>query len=131
LPTTRPWQPEPTTGQQNLADVSLLSLGTGRGNQFLTTQDADWGWVQWAPHIIDIMLGGTSGVAEYECRQLLSARFHRLDPLLPETIDLGDISKIPRLVEIAERVMLETTIDWLKPAGPAAPDGPAFHGWFA
>src|SRR5713101_8997211 len=39
---------EPTTGKQNLADVILLSLGTGRGNQFITTQDADWGWVQWA-----------------------------------------------------------------------------------
>ena len=119
---------EPTTGQQNLADIQLLSLGTGRGNQFLTTQNADWGWVQWAPHIINIMLGASSGVAEYECRQLLGARFHRLDPLLPETIGLDDVSKIPRLVEIAERVMLETTIDWLKPAAALGPG--AFAGWF-
>ena len=121
---------EPSTGGQNLADISLLSLGTGRGNQFITTQDADWGWVQWAPHIIDIMLGGSSGVAEYECRQLLGPRFHRLDPLLPETINLGDVAKIPRLVEIAERVMLEATIDWLKPNVQPGPNGPAFHGWF-
>jgi len=121
---------EPNTGGQALADVSLLSLGTGRGNQFLTTQDADWGWVQWAPHIIDIMLGGSSGVAEYECRQLLGPRFHRLDPLLPETIGLGDVAKIPRLVDIAERVMLETTIDWLKPSAPAAAGGKTFRGWF-
>ena len=124
---------EPNTGGQNLAEVSLLSLGTGRGNQFLTTQDADWGWAQWAPHIIDILLGGSSGVAEYECRQLLGARFHRLDPLLPESIGLGDVGKIPRLVEIAERVMLEATIDWLKPNLPGAPkglEGAAFRGWF-
>ena len=121
------------SGGQKLAEISLLSLGTGRGNQFLTTQNADWGWAQWAPHIIDIMLGGTSGVAEYECRQLLGARFHRLDPLLPEAIGLGDVGKIPRLVEIAERAMLEATIDWLKPNVPGAPKGlsaPAFRGWF-
>lgn len=121
---------EPTTGAQALADVSLLSLGTGRNNEFLAVQDADWGWVQWAPHIIDIMLDGSAGVADYECRQVLGPRYHRLDPLLPETINLGDVSKIPRLVDIAEKVMLEATIDWLKPAIEAGAAGPAFHGWF-
>ena len=121
---------EPNTGGQNLADISLLSLGTGRGNQFLTAQNADWGWVQWAPHIIDILLGSSSGVAEYECRQLLGARFHRLDPLLPESIGLGDVNKIPRLVEIAERVMLEATIDWLKPNSAVSAEGKGFRGWF-
>ncbi len=122
---------EPTTGGQALADVSLLSLGTGRNNQFLAVQDADWGWVQWAPHIIDIMLGGNAGVADYECRQVLGPRYHRLDPLLPETINLGDVDKIPRLAEIAERVMLEATIDWLKPAADPGPGAAPFRGWFA
>lgn len=122
---------EPTTGGQALADVSLLSLGTGRNNQFLAVQDADWGWVQWAPHIIDIMLGGNAGVADYECRQVLGPRYHRLDPLLPETINLGDVDKIPRLAEIAERVMLEATIDWLKPAADPGPGAAQFRGWFA
>ena len=121
---------EPSTGGQSLADLSLLALGTGRGNQFLSVQDANWGWVQWAPHIIDILLGGTSGVADYQCRQLLGARYHRLDPLMPETINLGDVDKIPRLVEIAERVMLEATIDWIKPNVQPGPGGPAFKGWF-
>ncbi len=121
---------EPTTGGQALADVSLLSLGTGRNNQFLSVQNSEWGWVQWAPHIIDIMLGGTSGVADYECRQVLGPRYHRLDPLLPETINLGDVDKIPRLAEIAERVMLEATIDWLKPAAQPGAAAPAFPGWF-
>jgi|SRR5579859_5988268 len=121
---------EPSTGGQALADVSLLALGTGRNNQFLAVQDASWGWVQWAPHIIDIMLGGNAGVADYECRQFLGPRYFRLDPLLPETINLGDVSKIPRLVDIAERVMLEAAIDWLKPTITPGPNGPAFHGWF-
>lgn len=107
---------EPTTGGQALADVSLLSIGTGRNARHLAAQSNDWGWVQWAPHIIEIVLDGTSGVADYECRQLLGQRYHRLNPLLPERINLDDVEKIPRLAEIAARVSLDATIDWLRPA---------------
>ncbi len=119
---------EPATGGQSLADVTLLSVGTGRNARFLTTQDADWGWVQWAPHIIDIVLDGVSGVADYECRQLLGRRYHRLNPLLPERIDLDDVGKIPRLKEIAARVMLEPTLDWLRPEPEPGAGTPA-PGW--
>jgi uncharacterized protein len=61
------------------------------------------------------VLDGTSGIADYECRQLLGSRYHRLNPYLPERIDLDDVAKIPRLRDIAERVMLEPTLDWLQP----------------
>ena len=37
------------------------------------------------------------------------------NPFLPERIDLDDVAKIPRLRDIAERVMLEPTLDWLQP----------------
>ncbi len=107
---------EPNTGGQVLGNVSVLSVGTGRNARYVPAQDADWGWVQWAPHIIDLVLDGTSGVADYECRQLLGPRYHRLNPFLPERIDLDDVAKIPRLREIAERVMLEPALDWLRPA---------------
>ena len=120
---------EPRTGKQSLDSISLLSLGTGRNPQFMTQQNSNWGWLQWAPHIIDIILSGASGVADYECRQLLAARYHRLDPLLPESIGLDAVDKIPRLVEIAQRVMLETTLDWLKPVAGAGAAVAAFPGW--
>ena len=106
---------EPNTGGQVLGDITLLSLGTGRNNRYVPAQNNDWGWVQWAPHIINIVLDGTSGVADYECRQLLGGHYHRLNPFLPERIDLDDVAKIPRLRDIAERVMLEPTLDWLQP----------------
>lgn len=120
---------EPNTGGQRLSDVTLLSLGTGRNSQYLTAQNNDWGWLQWAPHIINIVLDGTSGIADYECRQLLGSRYHRLNPFLPERIDLDDVGKLPRLRDIAERVMLEPTLDWLTPAlEPAGP--PQRSTWF-
>ena len=120
---------EPTTGRQTQSDVTLLSVGTGRNTHYLTAQNNDWGWLQWAPHLIDIMLDGNSGVADYECRQLLGARYHRLNPLLPERINLDDISKIPRLAEIAARVTLEPTLDWLHPEPEPRTTPRRFPGW--
>ena len=120
---------EPTTGRQAQSDVTLLSVGTGRNNRYLTAQDNDWGWLQWAPHIIDIMLDGNSGVADYECRQLLGERYHRLNPLLPERINLDDIGKVPRLAEIGERVPLEPTLDWLHPEPEPRAGRSRFAGW--
>jgi predicted acylesterase/phospholipase RssA len=119
---------EPTTGGQALDSVSLLSVGTGRNARHLPAVDNDWGWVQWAPHIIEIVLDGASGVADYECRQLLGPRYHRLNPLLPERINLDDTGKIPRLAEIAGRVTLEAALDWLRPAAGQA-HAPLFPGW--
>ncbi|MCC7359436.1 MAG: patatin-like phospholipase family protein [Anaerolineales bacterium] len=120
---------EPTTGRQAQSDVTLLSVGTGRNNQFLTAQDNDWGWLQWAPHIIDILLDGNSGVADYECRQLLGDRYHRLNPLLPERINLDDISKTPRLAEIGERAPLDATLAWLHPEPEPRAGRGRFAGW--
>ncbi len=120
---------EPTTGRQAQSDVTLLSVGTGRNTHYLTAQNNDWGWLQWAPHLIDIMLDGNSGVADYECRQLLGERYHRLNPLLPERINLDDISKIPRLAEIAARVTLEPTLDWLHPEPEPRTTPRRFPGW--
>jgi hypothetical protein len=120
---------EPTTGGQALAGVSLLSLGTGRNTRTLGAESNDWGWLQWAPHIISLVLDGGSGVADYQCRQLLGARYHRLNPLLPERIDLDDVAKVPRLAEIASRVTLDATLDWLHPEPEPVARPRAFPGW--
>lgn len=99
--------------RQNLRDVVLLSLGTGAYSQFLTSQDGDWGWVQWAKPIIDIMLGGSMGLATFQCEQLLGKRFHRLSPVLLEPIRLDDVMEVPRLKALAQEVDLTETEKWL------------------
>lgn len=121
---------EPSTGAQSLADITLLSLGTGHNSRSIPAQNNDWGWVQWAPHIINIVLDGTSGIADYQCRQLLGRRYHRLNPYLPERIDLDAVAKIPRLRDIAARVMLEPTLDWLQPVQEAFSGPPRESTWF-
>ncbi len=110
------------TGGQQLGDVTLLSLGTGRNPKYLPVQDADWGWGQWAVQLksqtvllplLEIVLDGITAVPDYQCQRLLNGRYHRLNPVLPEPIGLDDVDNIPRLVEIAEQVDITETLAWI------------------
>lgn len=104
----------PATGGQKLEDVTLLSIGTGINAKYLSEQDADWGLAQWAPHLIHIMLEGGIGVADYQCRQMLSECYMRLDPVLLVPIGMDQVKHIPLLEEIGERANLQPTIEWLE-----------------
>jgi patatin-like phospholipase/acyl hydrolase len=103
----------PLTGGQKLEDVRLLSISTGQNPRYLEAEDEDWGLVQWAPHLISLMLEGSSGLVDYQCRQFLGERYFRIDPLLPEPIGMDRIEKIPLLQEIASRVNLEAAMEWV------------------
>ena len=101
-------------GGRNLTEVALLSLGTGRFPRYITTRSADWGWAQWARPLIDIMLEGNVDVPDFQATRLLGPRYQRVDPVLPEMMDLGDLSQIMRLKEVAAQVDLTETVAWLR-----------------
>ena len=100
-------------GRQYLRDLVLLSVSTGVYSQYLTVQDADWGWIQWARPIIDIMLGGSMGLADFQARQILGRRYHRLAPELTEAIRIDDVREVPKLMDLAHRTDLSETERWL------------------
>ena len=102
------------TGGQSLDNVSLLSMGTGYNPHYLNVKDADWGLAQWAPHMLNIMLEASADVVDYQCRVILDDRYIRVNPVLPKPIDLGSIKHIPDLLETAEKVNLNATIDWVQ-----------------
>jgi len=99
-----------------LADVVLLSLGTGHNLQYLSGKTLDWGYAQWVRPLINLIFDGTAGIADYQCRQMLGARYHRLAPVFPPgvTVRLDDVSRIGYLIEFAERVRLGPTLKWLQ-----------------
>jgi uncharacterized protein len=101
------------TGGQVLQDLVLLSMGTGFNPHYLPICDADWGLVQWAPHLINIMLEGSVGMVNYQCRQLLNERFFRIDPPLPRPIGLGSIKYIPELLETANNANIRPFLNWV------------------
>jgi patatin-like phospholipase/acyl hydrolase len=99
----------------SLNDVLLLSLGTGRSLQYIKGKSHNWGYAQWVKPLISLMLDGTAGIADYQCHQMLRDRYHRLAPVFPVgvTIAMDEIDKIPYMVEFAETLPIEDTINWL------------------
>lgn len=103
----------PSTGGRELPDLVLLSLGTGHNPKHIAGQGLNWGLVQWAPRLVDLMLEGESGLADYQSRQILDERYLRLDPPLPEPIGMDAVGRIEDLKRIAAQVSLESALGWL------------------
>ena len=101
------------TGGQSLHDVVLLSLGTGHNPRFLSAQDGDWGLVQWAPHLVNLMLEGSSRLVDYQCRQILDERYLRLNPLLPWPIPMDGVKHIGALKRVARQADLTQAHRWI------------------
>lgn len=97
-----------------LHEIALFSLGTGASRHYVEGEKHDWGYAQWAQPLVNIILGGTMGVTDYQCRQLLNNRYHRYCPLLPQAIDLDDWQKRDDLIRLGERVKLQETVRWLE-----------------
>ena len=104
----------PTSGGQKLDEVSLLSLGTGHNPRYLEPQDGDWGLVQWAPHLINLMLEGGAGLADYQCRQILGKKYLRINPRLDEPIGMDQVERISEMWGIASRFELKAALEWIK-----------------
>jgi patatin-like phospholipase/acyl hydrolase len=103
----------PHTGRQALEDVVLFSIGTGRNPQYLPVVNEDWGLAQWARHLVSLSMDGSAGTADYQVRQILGARYRRLNPLLPAPIGLDDVEKIEELIQIGSEVNLRDDLNWL------------------
>jgi hypothetical protein len=63
--------------------------------------------------LIYMMWEGSVDLANYQCRQLLGDRFHRLDPLLPQLVDIDGVSQMGLLNDVAARMDLKQVYQWL------------------
>ena len=101
-------------GGQKREDVRLLSVSTGTNPRFVEGRQLDWGYAQWLPHLVGIMIEGAMGVPDYQCARLLGDHYHRLDPELPCEIGLDDWHRADDLISLARQVPLEDTIQWFQ-----------------
>ena len=107
----------PVGERAELDEVRLLSLGTGRSLQHIEGTTNDWGYVQWIRPLINLMLDGVNGIADFQCQQLLGDdHYHRLGPTFPpgKKIDQADVGEIPYLRDFALQLDLTKTADWLR-----------------
>lgn len=102
------------TGGQRLTDIALFSVGTGNFPHYLAEQNDSWGLFQWAPHLISLMMEGNSGLADYQCQQLLGSRYYRLNPVMERNVDLDKVQEVPYLVDVVNLEIINPAIDWLE-----------------
>ncbi len=103
---------------QSLDDAVMLSVGTGLNAHFLPdaeTGDGDWGAAQWGRdmRLLDVTWGNDVSLVDFQCRQFLGQRYHRLYPLLSEAVHLDGLAHLRRLVEVARKEDLADTAVWL------------------
>lgn len=99
-----------------LSNIVLLSLGTGTSLDYISGKNHDWGYVQWAKPLVTLTLEGVSGIADYQCNQILRQRYHRCAPtFLPGvSIPMDAVKKIPYMIDFAMSLDLTETIKWIK-----------------
>jgi uncharacterized protein len=103
----------PTIAAVSLEDIVLLSFGTGVTQEFVSSRDGDWGLAQWGFKILHMLMQGSVGLADYQCTQLLGARYMRVNVNLPEAMDLDASNKIPQMLALADGVDLQPIIAWI------------------
>ena len=112
------------TAVAGLEEIILFSLGTGLNPRYIDDDEADWGWIKWmiqlsprrqwyALPLVFMMWEGGIELANFQCRQFLGPRFHRLDPVLPELYDIDDVKRMPLLKTVALDTDLAQTLAWL------------------
>ena len=99
-----------------LSDVVLLSLGTGTSLTYIKGKNLDWGYAQWVKPLINLMLDGVVGIADYQCKQILGDRYLRIAPKFPPgvSIPLDGVKRVPDMINFANNVSLPDAVAWLK-----------------
>jgi patatin-like phospholipase/acyl hydrolase len=102
------------TGNQEQDDIRLFSVGTGVSPTFISGDSHNWGVAQWAHPLVNMMIEGMMGVADYECSRVLREKYFRLAPNLPAPVAMDAVDKIPDLIADASKVDLTGSVSWLK-----------------
>ncbi len=105
----------PADRAAGLEDIMMLSVGTGAALQYISGRELDWGDAQWIKPLINIMIDGSVGVADFECRQLLGRRYFRLEPIFKpgDAIALDAVGRVVDLINFGQAVDLTSAFEWL------------------
>jgi len=97
-----------------ISDIRLMSLGTGYNPNYIPGDRLDWGYKDWAPRLVDLFMDGPIGIADYQCRQVLNGCYHRVQPILAQSVQMDDAGSVPFLLEEADRFDLDEAKVWVE-----------------
>ncbi|MHB8636337.1 MAG: patatin-like phospholipase family protein [Fimbriimonadaceae bacterium] len=106
----------PATGGVGIANVRMISFGTGRGaTHSLDIGTVNWGLLQWgfyAGRYGDRFIDAFADIPTFQAQQLLGERYLRLNPPIPPNSGVDRPSEIPRFIEVADAY--RKTAEWEK-----------------
>jgi len=115
---------DPRAGKvASTADIVVLSFSTGNNPQYVKGANLNWGWGQWARPLIQIMISGVMGVADFQARQILDQRYRRLDRLFDRAVNMDDTREktLKYLIDEADALLddnggavMQNTKAWLE-----------------
>jgi patatin-like phospholipase/acyl hydrolase len=93
----------------------LLSLGTGAQTAPIRYADAkDWGQLEWAPRIVDVVFDGVAETVDFEAQQLLGDLYVRLQTKLTgaaEAMDDASAKNLAALRRVGEKLVADRAAD--------------------
>lgn len=99
------------------ANVRILSIGTIASESELkplVDDEADWGLLQWAPKLVNLLFEANARQTLVAAETLLGENFHRISPISSKTIALDKFDEISLISKISNETDLTSTTDWLK-----------------
>lgn len=100
-----------------LEDIVVLSISTGQDGLFLEKKqykEGDWGLLQWAPKLTDLILDGGVEVTDFQCSQIIGDRYARVNPPLPKNMPLDCPAQMPTLIQLANAIDLSPTLSFIE-----------------
>jgi uncharacterized protein len=88
-----------------LDDIRILSFGTGVNPEAVSGKKLRWGILGWNVKLLRIIMDGSVGIADYQCRHLLGdTRYKRFEADLKDTIDMDDAAQINRMIAVGREI---------------------------
>ncbi|MGG7144560.1 patatin-like phospholipase family protein [Clostridium nigeriense] len=86
-------------------DIVLLSIGTGNSPEKIIWKTENWGILQWSFHpfskmkspLLALLMDGMSDLEDMYCKEFLKNNYFRINPRVPNFIELDNYKFIPYL----------------------------------
>jgi hypothetical protein len=75
---------------------------------------SQWGIAQWSTRIVALLLSSGGTTSQLLLRDLLGRSYHRVDPVMSEFISFDAHHRMHELLELAQKVDLSETIEFIE-----------------
>lgn len=107
--------------KHTITDFKVISIGTGNAIRRVTCNTENWGILQWALRpfasvklpIISVLLNDSIPLENSYCKELLKENYIRINPTIPDNIEIDDYKKVPYLKNVADNTNLKGINDFI------------------